>query len=98
VNDPVLHEVFVRWPAWQELHTHLLSTDCRTSDPCDLAGPLCAYGLDRAACLLYAHCIGSCLADSHAIVVELLRNAQQGRRPRFGAELNLRAEDFGISS
>ena len=72
MTDAVLHEVFVRWPAWQELHTHLLTTDCRTSDPHDLVGPLCAYGIDRAACLLYAHHIGSCLADSHAIVVDLL--------------------------
>lgn len=94
MTGTMLRELLVLWPAYQELHGHLLSTDPRHSDPRDLAGPLCAYGHTKAACLLHAHCIGDSLADSADIARTLLAMAQTGRRPRFGRELGLSIEDF----
>lgn len=91
--DPTT-EVFYLAPAYKRLHGHLLSTDPATADPRDWVGAVCAYGLDRASCLLYAHSHASCLGENYALVTELLDMAREGRRPRFAGELDLRAEDF----
>lgn len=92
-RDPIT-EAFFLWPAYQTLHEYLLSTNTRTSDPRDFVGAVCAYGLDRASCLLYAHSHAACLGESYALVTELLDMARDGRRPKFAGELGLRAEDF----
>lgn len=97
MTEPI-YEALVQWRAYTTLHEHLLTTDPRTADPRDLIGPLCSYGHERAACLLFAHHAGNCLGESYALVSELLDMARDGRRPRFGRELGLRAEDFGVQA
>ncbi len=90
----VVYEGLQLWPGYQTLHEDLLSTDPRTSDPRDLAGPIRYFTPLRAACLLYASHIGGTLAESAAIVGTLLAMCEAGRRPRFLAELGITAEDI----
>lgn len=81
-----LYEIFVQWPAYQELHERL-GGDGRTSDPRDLIGKVAAYGHDRAASAIFAGGVTADLADAEHVLGELLELAAAGRRPRYGAEI-----------
>ena len=93
-TEAQIQECLIHWPGWISLHTRLLTTDPRTSDPHDLAGPIQHYGIFRAACLLHAEGIGQTLADSAQIAGHLLAMAQNGKRPRYGKEMGLTAAHF----
>jgi hypothetical protein len=61
----------------------------------DLAGRLCAYE-DRPAHLLYVRSIAPTLDDARHAVDAIVALLWKGRRPRYGREIGLTAEAFGV--
>ncbi|MCA1572877.1 MAG: hypothetical protein LC798_21810, partial [Chloroflexi bacterium] len=80
--NTVFYEGLICWPVYQTLHDHLRRGDARTADPRDLVGCVAAYGIDRAACLIYAHQGADTLAEAHRLVEHILADAANGVRPR----------------
>lgn len=91
-------ELFVYWPAWREIVEYVTTCDPRTVQPQDVFGAACATDLERLACLLYGRQTGNDLEHARAILRLLLLNAREGRRPRYGCEFGLTAEDFGVTA
>lgn len=96
LRDELIRELFVLWPAWQELidTVALSGTHPAEADPQSIYGAACALDRDRLAALLYGRYIGDTLSEAGAILTEIMRAAQQGHRPRTGRELGLTREMF----
>jgi hypothetical protein len=92
-----LHEMFVLWPAWDTLVSHVSSQHPREACPHSVYGAAMAADHDRLAALLYGHQVGETLQDATNVLDDLLLMARDGARPRFGAEMGLTPETFGLA-
>jgi hypothetical protein len=94
--DELIRELFVLWPAWQELvdTVALPGTHPSEADPQSIYGATCALDRDRLAARLYGGHIGDTLSEAGAILTEIMRGAMNGHRPRTGRELGLTREMF----
>jgi hypothetical protein len=97
-NDPVLREMFVYWPAWDALVSYLSKDHPRDVCPQSIYGAAMANEHDRLAALLYGHQVGATLQEATDVLDDLLLMAKDGARPRFGAEMGLGPETFGLPS
>jgi hypothetical protein len=94
MNDELLFEMFVTWPAYQEIAGYVSSEDPRTADPHSVYGAACAVEPDRLAARLYGAHIGDSLEECEEILFEVMSGLREGHRPRFGKEMGLTAEMF----
>jgi hypothetical protein len=94
VTDPVLHEMFVLWPAWQTIVDYVSREDAKAAEPQSIYGSACALDQDRLAALLYAHCQADTLDEGRDLLADLLLMARDGVRPRYGRELGFTREMF----
>lgn len=98
LTDPLFHEVFDQWRAWQVLVENVTTNqDPRTVDPLKVNAEL--EGLDneswnRLAHLLIGHACANSVSEAVVLLRELRGYAGVGRRPRFGVEAGLSFEDF----
>jgi hypothetical protein len=93
-----LREMLVYWPAWDVLVQYVSSSHPRDADPQSVYGAALACEQDRLAALLYGNQVGATLTEAADVLDDLLLMAQSGVRPRFGRELGLGPEVFGLSS
>jgi hypothetical protein len=94
VTDPVLHEAFVLWPAWQTIVEYVSREDAKTAEPQSVYGAACAVDQDRLAALLYAHAVADSAEDARDLLADVLLMARDGVRPRYGRELGFTREMF----
>lgn len=94
----MIHELFVLWPAWQEIVEYVSTAHPAEADVCSIYGAACAVDRDRLAALLYGRMIGDTLSEAGEILAEIMRGAVVGRRPRTGRELGITREMFGERS
>lgn len=99
IEDPVLHEVFEQWPAWQTIVERLLpvGTDARevpVSAVEEAIGGMNGGDLRRLAHAFVANGHSHTLADAVILTGEVWGMAMRGQRPRFGAEVGLSSADF----
>jgi hypothetical protein len=92
-----LRECFVYWPAWDVLVQHVSSSHPRDADPHSVYGAALACDHGRLAALLYGNQVGDTLREATDVLDDLLLMAQSGVRPRFGAEMGLGPEVFGVN-
>jgi hypothetical protein len=97
VNSPALREMFVYWPAWDVLVQHVSRDHPRDACPHSVYGAAMAADHDRLAALLYGHHVGDTLQEATDVLDDLLLMARDGTRPRFGAEMGLGPEVFGLA-
>ena len=95
-QDPALREMFIYWPAWDVLVGYVSQDHPRDACPQSVYGAAMAIDPDRLAALLYGHQVGESLEDAGEILADLLLMARDGARPRFGAEMGLGPEMFGL--
>jgi hypothetical protein len=91
-----LHEMLVLWPAWDTLVHHVSTDHPRDACPQSVYGAAMACEHDRLAALLYGSQVGDTLQEATDVLDDLLLMAQSGVRPRFGAEMGLTPETFGL--
>jgi hypothetical protein len=93
-DDPILHELFVRWPAWQTLAGYLTvhGTHPGDADPRAVFDRAAECESERLVALLYGHGHGDSLVEAARILGDLLFDAFAGRRPRFGVEMGIGPE------
>jgi hypothetical protein len=83
----LLDECFTLWPAWCTLVGHVSRAHPREADPHSIYGSACGADRDRLVALLYAHQIAPTMIEAREVLTVVLKMAQAGRRPRYGAEL-----------
>lgn len=98
-QDPVYHEVFNLWNAWQTIVETVMprGTISRDVPPLTVYKTVAGMSVDRIGRLTHLM-----VAEGHAddvseaaeIIVSLLAYAEAGRRPRFGVEAGLTLDEF----
>jgi hypothetical protein len=96
--DALIREIFEYWPAWADLVEWVSTEDPRTADPHSIFGAACGCERDRLAARLYGGGHGNSLEEAAELLELILDMAEQGKRPRYGRELGLTAEHFGVES
>lgn len=99
LSDPILNEVFILWPAWQELVEHTMPTGTQARDvrPLDVFTTFEALDAERVGRLLHlmvGHAQAETVDEARALVAELRDMASVDRRPRFGSEAGLTLTHF----
>lgn len=92
-DDPI-RELFVLWPAWQEIVEYVSQRHPAEACPQSIYGAACAVPRDRLTARLYSASVGDTLDEAEGILCDLLRAARDGHRPRTGRELGLTREMF----
>jgi hypothetical protein len=98
LTDPILHEVFNQWPAWQEIVSNVtVGADAKDADPLEVDAALdamSAESIGRLVHLLIGHACANTIDEGLTILHEVWELAALGQRPRYGAEAGLTMGDF----
>jgi hypothetical protein len=99
MTDPLYHEVFVQYRAWQDLVRDVLlpGADALTADPLKIHEALQELDNDawnRLAHLMVANGHADTVTDGVRLLVELRAYAECGRRPRYAYEAGLSFGEF----
>lgn len=95
-RDPILHELFDRWPAWETLVKPFIAPG---EHPADIE-PRAVFALAaecetaRLVARMYGDGHGATIDEAGAILADLLAGAFAGNRPKFGAELGFGSREL----
>lgn len=96
--EALIREVFYLWPVWADLVEYVSMDHPREADPQSVFGAACALDRDRLVARLYGGGHGDSIEEAAELLELILELAQAGRRPRYGREVGLTAESFGVES